>query len=184
MKKKNCPFEKEVLEGLSSGNLAPEAKEHAESCAVCKESVTIYRWMNRFQTVSLETNTARKILPDAESIWEGAFSSPAPVVNPARALEKKALLPLLFPQVLTYAAAVIVLIYLFISNLPGIQGFIKSNPEALAIFTYMLAMFKTVFKSSSTLVIPMVASLLSIFIFAIAAAFESRSLRSRRQYIF
>lgn len=184
MKKKSCSFEKEVLNGLSSGELTPEAKDHAESCAVCKESIAIYRWMNRFQTVSLETNTARKILPDAESIWEGAFSSPAPVVNPARALEKKALLPLLFPQVLAYAAAVIVVIYLFIANLAGIQDFIKANPEALAIVTYFLAMFKTVFKSSATLVIPMAAGLLSMAIFAVAAAFEDKKLRGAKQYIF
>jgi len=184
MKKKNCPFEIEVLDGLSSGSLTPEAKEHAETCAVCKESAAVYRWMNRFQAVSLETNTVRKILPDAESIWEGAFSSPAPAVDPARALEKKALIPLLFPQVLAYAAAVIVVIYLFIANLAGIQDFIKSNPEVLAIMTYFLVMFKSVFKSSATLVIPMAAGLLSMIIFAIATAFESRSLRTRRQYIF
>lgn len=184
MKKKNCPFEKEVLDGLSTGELSPEAKAHAENCTICKESVAIYRWMNRFQTVSLETNTARKKLPDVESIWEGAFSSPAPVGIPAKELEKKALLPLLFTQVLAYAAAIIFVIYLFISNLPGIEGHIKTNPEALAIFTYILAMFKAVLKSSAALAIPMGVGLLAMVIFAIAAAFESKALRPRKQYIF
>ncbi|MDQ1354707.1 MAG: hypothetical protein QG657_5016 [Acidobacteriota bacterium] len=184
MKKKSCPFEKEVLDGLSSGELTPEANEHAESCAVCKESIAIYRWMNRFQTVSLETNTARKILPDAESIWEGAFSSPAPVVNPTKELEKKALIPLLFPQVLAYAAAIVVVIYLVISNIPGIQGFVKSNPETLAIITYISTMVKTVFKSSSALAIPAAVSLLAMVIFVIVAAFEDRKLRIGKQYIF
>lgn len=184
MKKKSCSFEKEVLDGLGSGELTPAAKAHAESCEVCKESVAIYRWMNRFQTVSLETNSARKKLPDVESIWQGAFSAPGPEVSPARELEKKALLPLLFSQVLAYAAAIIVVVYLFVSNLSGIEGYIKANPEALAIFTYIVAMFKAVLKSSGALAIPMGVGLLSMIIFAVVAAFESKTLRPRKQYIF
>ena len=93
MKKKNCPLEKEVLNNLKTGDLTPEIKKHAVNCPLCKESMTINKWMNRFHEVSLNVNTAEKKLPDAEFIWEKAFS-----VKPLeKELVKKALRPLLVP---------------------------------------------------------------------------------------
>ncbi|HLP46991.1 MAG TPA: hypothetical protein VK469_13640 [Candidatus Kapabacteria bacterium] len=184
MKKKSCAFEKEMLDGLRTGVLTPQSKEHGETCAVCRESMAIQRWMNRFQAAALETEAARKKLPDVESLWERAYVTPTPTPYPDKGLEKKALIPLLFPQVLAYAAAIIVIISLFISNLPGLKALLQTNPELPVMITSFLMMFKAFLKSVSYMLIPMAAGLLAMIIFTVASALEGKNFRGRKQYIF
>jgi len=162
MKKKSCPLEKEVLNSLKTGDLTPGIKQHAADCPVCKESITINKWMNRFQEVSMNVNTAGKKLPDAEFIWEKAFL----VKPPEKELVKKALRPLLVPQVLTYVIAIIGLLYFFLS------------PDAAAMFTSLSPMLNVFFKSFSFLLLPMTAGLLSVIVFIFVTGFEPKKTRS------
>lgn len=184
MEKKNCTFEKEVLDGLRTGMLTPAAKEHAKTCTVCRESITIQRWMNNFQAAALETKAAKKKLPDAELLWDKVYSVPTHAQCPDKMLEKKALIPLLFPQVLAYAAAIITIIYLSISNLTGIKNILVTKLELPVIISSLLDIFKTFSKSSSYLLIPFAAGLMTIIIFTIIAAFENKYFHRSKQYIF
>jgi hypothetical protein len=174
MKKKRCPFEEKVLKSLITGDLEPEIKKHGENCLICQESVSIYKWMSNFQIVSKNIKGTEKELPDAEAIWEGAYS----VRRPDKELVNKALRPLIFPQVLSYAAAIIVLCFLVFSNLQGIRNFINTNPESIAIFSSISLMLKTYFKSFSLILLPMVAGLFSTIIFFFITGFELKRLGS------
>lgn len=184
MKKISCSFEKEVLDGLRTGVLSQAAKEHTETCTVCQESMAIQRWMNRFQAEGLETKAATKKLPDAEFFWDNVYSAPMHAQCPDKALEKKALIPLLFPQVLAYAAALITIIYLSISNLTGIKNILVTKLELPVIMSSLLDIFKTFSKSSSYLLIPFAAGLMTIVVFSIIAAFENKYFHRSKQYIF
>ncbi len=172
MSKTSCSYEQDVLKGLTSGNLTPGLKKHIENCPVCKETFVVHQWMNRFRAVSVETKGAEIKLPDAETIWEKAYASPA--YHPGKELEKKALRPLLIPQVLTFAAAVLVVIYLILSNLPGVRSFLDISPESMIIFTSIASMLKKFFKSMSSMAIPMGIGLASSVIFAIISGIERK----------
>lgn len=171
--KKSCPYEKKVLKGLETGDLKPGIKKHMDDCRACKETASVYGWMNRFQTVSQETGPVGKKLPDAESIWERTFSPRRrPVVD--KELEKKALRPLLIPQLAAYMAAVIVIGYIILSGIPGAGNFLNTGPEATAIFAIFASMLKAFFKSLSSMLVPMAAGFFSIIVLIIITGFESR----------
>lgn len=170
MKKKSCLFEEKVLNSLTTGDLEPEIKKHGENCLICKESVSIYKWMSNFQIVSKNIKVTEKELPDAEAIWEGAYS----FRSPDKELVKKALRPLIFPQVLTYATAIIVLFFLFFSNFQGIRNFVNTNAESVAIFSSLSLMLKAYFKSFSSILLPMAAALLSTIIFFFITGLNSK----------
>jgi len=168
----SCPLEKDVLKGMASGNLEPGLTEHKTDCPVCKESAAIHEWMNRFHAVSVETKGADIKLPDAEAIWEKAYAPHA--YQPDKELVKKALRPLLIPQVLTYAAALVFIVYLVLSNLPGLRDFLNISPESLTIFTSTASMFKSIFKSFSTMAVPMGIALVSLTVFAVVSGIEQK----------
>jgi hypothetical protein len=164
--KKSCPYEKEVLNGLETGDLKPEIKKHMGDCRACKETASVHGWMNRFQAVSQETGTAGKKLPDAESIWERAFS-PRRYHVIDRSLEKKALRPLLIPQLFAYVAAVIIIAYILLSGIPGTRDLLNTGPEATAVFTIFGSMMKAFFKSLSSMLVPMAVGFFSIIVFIV-----------------
>jgi hypothetical protein len=170
MKKKKCLLEQEVLNNLAAGDLTAEIKEHMETCLICKESASLYQWMNRFQKVSRQGKTAEKNLPDAESIWEKAFS----LKTPDKELVKKAMRPLRIYQVVSYAIAIIVLLYLVVAYFPGIQGSLNSSPVVGMILASLSSMVRTLFKSLSFVFIPIIIGLLSVVIFTIVTGFEPK----------
>ncbi|MCP5105423.1 MAG: hypothetical protein GY950_18685 [bacterium] len=166
MSKTSCLLEQEVLKGLTSGNLEPGLRKHAGNCPVCKETAAIHGWMNRFRAVSMETKGAEIRLPDAEAIWEKASVRRA--FQPKKVdkeLEKKALWPLLIPQVLTVAAACVVIIYLVFFNI---------SPGSLTIFTSIAAMFKSIFKSFSSMAVPMGIAMVPITIFTVVSGIQQK----------
>jgi hypothetical protein len=168
MKKKNCLLEKKVLNSLAAGDLTAEIKEHMETCLICQESAFLYQWVNRFQKVSRQGKTAEKKLPDAESLWERAFS----LKTPDKELVKKALRPLRIYQVLAYVIAIIVLLYLVFVHFPGIQASLNSSPVVGMILASLSSMLRTMFKSLSFVFIPIIIGLLSVVIFTIVTGFE------------
>ena len=163
MKKKNCTYEKEILHGLKSGSLEASLQKHLSECPVCEESAAIYKWMNHFREESLSGSPeiAKKKLPTAEALWEGARQVKIPYAE----LEKKALMPLLVIRVLSYAAAIIVPLLLFLFYMPGIKGFIRSNPGTSSIIKSLSAILKMLVESFSFLLLPLTACVLTLIIF-------------------
>lgn len=172
MKKTDCPLESEVLKALTAGNPAPGLKKHMEECPVCGETAAVHGWMERFRTVSMETANRKMNIPDVEVIWEKAFAAPAYV--PDRELEKKVLRPLLFPQVLAYALGVAVVIFLVVSNLPGLRDILDISSGKPVIITSIAAMFKSLFKSFSVMAIPLGVGVVSTIFFSLLTGFEGK----------
>jgi hypothetical protein len=170
MKKKNCLLEPEILNSLAAGDLTAEIKQHLKACPICKESALLYQWMNGYQKVSRQGNLAEKKLPDAESLWEKAFS----LKTPDKELVKKAMKPLRIYQLVSYVIAIIVLLYLVFAYFPGIRGSLNSSPVVGLILTSISSLVKTFFKSLSFVIIPVIIGLLSVVIFTIVTGFEPK----------
>lgn len=170
MKKKNCLLEQEILNSLPAGNLTAKIKQHLKTCPICKESAFLYQWMNRFQKVSRQGKLAEKKLPDAESLWEKAFS----LKTPDKELVKKAMKPLRIYQLVSYVIAIIVLIYLALANFPGINSVLNSSPAVGMILASLSSLVRTFFKSLSFVFIPIIIGLFSVVIFTIVTGFEPK----------
>ena len=169
MKKKSCLMEQEVLNSLAAGDLTIEIKQHLKTCPICKESAFLYQWMNDFQKVSRQGKPAEKKLPDAESLWEKAFS----LKTPQKELVKKAMKPLRIYQVISYVIAIIALLYLVFAYLPGIRSLLNSSPVASMILASS-SVVRTLFKFFSFVTIPVFIGLLSVVIFTIITGFEPK----------
>jgi hypothetical protein len=170
MKKKSCLMEQEVLNSLAAGDLTVEIKQHLKTCPICKESAFLYQWINDFQKVSRQGKPAEKKLPDAESLWEKAFS----LKTPHKELIKKAMKPLRIYQVISYVIAIIVLPYLVFAYLPGIRSLMNSSPVVSMILASLSSMTKTLFKFFSFVIIPVIIGLFSVVIFTIITGFEPK----------
>jgi hypothetical protein len=107
MSKKNCPLENEVLKGLSEKKMRPELQEHITECPVCQDIALVQDWMNRFKQEAWETDMPEKILPDAASMWNRAFSRR----RADKKLVQKALRPLIIPQMLLNGLLIAGIIY-------------------------------------------------------------------------
>jgi hypothetical protein len=110
MKKKICPSEKQVLEGLKTGKLSPELQSHLAECPVCQQLAAVYEWMNRFKEKDWKIDMAQNDLPSAEAIWNRALVRK----RPDRKLVKRALRPILYTQVLYYGVMAAGIIFLAI----------------------------------------------------------------------
>jgi hypothetical protein len=170
MKKKSCLLEQEILNSLAAGGLTAESKQHLETCPICKESAFLYQWMNSFQKVSRQGKTAEKKLPDAESLWEKAFSYKIP----DKELVKKAMKPLRIYQAAAYVIAIIVLLYLVFAHFPGIHSSLNSSPVVGLILVSISSLVRTLYKSFSFVLIPIIIGLLSVVIFTVVTGFEPK----------
>jgi hypothetical protein len=110
MSKKICPWEKEIRKGLCEKNLSLELQEHIKTCPDCQDIALVQGWMNRFKQEAWETDMTEKTLPDAESMWNRALSRR----RPDKKLVRKALRPLIIPQVLLYGLLIAGIIYIVI----------------------------------------------------------------------
>jgi hypothetical protein len=100
-------MEQEVMQGLTEENRKVELQEHIAGCSICQDLVLVKGWMNRFQETAWETDTSEKTLPDAESMWKNAYSRR----RPDKKLIRKAMRPLIIPQVLFYGLLIAGIIY-------------------------------------------------------------------------
>jgi hypothetical protein len=107
MKKKHCPLEKEVTEALREEKMSAGLKEHIAGCSACQDIVAISEWMHRFKENAWKTDMPGKTLPDAESMWNRVYARR----RPDKKLVRKALRPLIIPQVLFYGLLIAGIIY-------------------------------------------------------------------------
>jgi hypothetical protein len=166
MRLEHCAWEKEILQSLAVGESA-ELQEHLAHCPLCRESVFLYRWMNRFQKVSAGGKMTGKKLPSAEFLWERAFS----IQIPDKELVTKALRPLAIYRVLAGAAAMIGFFILIFSNLPQIQTFLKTSP----VMDMVSSTWSSLEKTFPFLFLPMVFGFVTLVIFTVITAFNPRN---------
>jgi hypothetical protein len=142
MKKKICPLEKEITEGLREKKLKPELQKHVSECPDCKDVVAVHAWMNQFKEKAWKADMPKKDLPNAEAIWKRAYARK--IDN--RQLAKKALRPLIYPQVLSFGVFIAGIIFL------GIKGVLKfgnifDSVAITRIFPFFLIFMSMVFLS-------------------------------------
>jgi len=169
MKKMDCPFEKDVLAQLKTSDLPPHLRDHIAGCAVCEETRLVYGWMNRFQRISIENELPRRKIPplDVDAVWDGAFSS-SPLL-PDRELIKKALRPMIFPQVLTYLAAAAVLIFLLFSNFPVMDYLFGTGSQIGMIIRSALRELAAAIKTFSFIFIPLGVGFMALVVFMLVS---------------
>ena len=107
MSKKICPLENEVIKSLREEKMNTELEEHIAGCSACQDIVAVSGWMNRFKESAWKTGIQEKILPTADSMWNRVYARR----RPDKKLAKKALRPLLIPQVLFYGLFIAGIIY-------------------------------------------------------------------------
>ncbi len=139
MKKKICPLEKEVMEGLGEKELKPELQKHISECPVCKDVMAVHTWMNRFKEKAWKTDMPKKDLPDARAVWNRVFARK----RPDKQLVTKALRPLLFPQVLSFVVFIAGGIFL------GVKGILKlenifDSPVLVRVLPFFLILISMV----------------------------------------
>lgn len=135
MKKRMCPYEKDVLEGLRERKLTPELQKHVSGCRVCENVVMAHTWMGQFRERALNIDMPGKNLPDARSLWDKAFAGK----RPDKRLVTKALRPLIVPQVLSFFVFFAGSIYLGIKGVFRF-GDIFESPAAARIFPFFLVL--------------------------------------------
>lgn len=143
MKKKICPLEKEVMEGLKEKELKPELQKHISQCPVCKDAVAVHTWMNQFKEKAWKADMPKKDLPDARAVWDRAYARK----RPDKRLVSKALRPLIVPQVLSLVVFIAGGIFL------AIKGFLKlgnifDSPALARVLPFFLILISMVFFSA------------------------------------
>lgn len=174
--KKDCPFESDVLKGLTGGGLTPELETHVKNCPSCGEATAVHDWMNRFQAVASDKAVVNKRLPDAETIWRKAQAvRSVPVVD--KELEKKAMRPLRFMHRAAYWFTAFVAGYFILTHIPGIRrflGVLRIGEESASFFTSLVSMLKTFFLLFSDMLPAMGVGAAAVILFAIIGGIESR----------
>jgi hypothetical protein len=143
MRKRTCPSEKDVMEGLRRRALTPELQKHAAECPVCKDVAAAHAWMARFKEKAWKIDMPEKVLPDAQAVWDGAFVGRKPDTR----LVKKALRPLLIPQVMSFGVFVAGSIFLGAKGTFRL-GHIFDSPALARIFPFFLALTSMVLLSA------------------------------------
>ena len=115
MKKKICPLEREIMACLREKKLKPELQKHVSECPVCKDVVAVHTWMNQFKEKARKTDMPKKSLPDAEAIWNRTYAWK----RVDEQMVRKAMRPLIYPQVLTFVVFIAGIIFL------GFKGVLK-----------------------------------------------------------
>jgi hypothetical protein len=166
-KNDECPFEQEVILNLESGDVKTHIQEHIASCTLCQETVTVYRFMNDFSTVSMMHPVQEKSLPSVDSIWDGAFAAPMPFTReePDEELVQKALLPMKIAQYISYFVIAIGSLYFLVDYLPGIKGLFNLNMGGDSFVRIFSSIFEKGTKVSLFMILPVVIALISIIVF-------------------
>lgn len=133
MKKKICPVEREITAGLKEKKLEPDLQRHISECSVCKDVIAVHTWMNQFKEAAWKTDMPKKGMPNAETIWDRAYAWK----KPDREVVKKALRPLIYPQILSFCVCLAGIIFL------GTTGVLKfgdifDNPAITRILPFFL----------------------------------------------
>lgn len=100
-------MEIEVMKALGEDKMNPELQDHVAGCPVCQNIALVHGWMNRFKKNAWKNDMPEKTLPDAESMWNRVYARR----RPDKKLAKKALRPMLIPQMLFYGLLIAGIIY-------------------------------------------------------------------------
>ncbi len=122
-----CPFEQELLMNLESGDIKAHIKEHIAGCSMCRETVNVHQWMNRFQQESMQFQMQGKKLPSADEIWDGAFTAPVLKPAPDKELVRKAMMPVIITQAIMYITILAGGLYLLLGNLTEVGSFFNNT---------------------------------------------------------
>ncbi len=133
MKKKICPLEKDIIGALREGALESELQKHLSECPVCKDIVAVQTWMNQFKEKAWKTEMLKKTLPDADAVWNKAYVWK----RVDKQMVRKALKPLIYPQVLSFGIFIAGILFL------GIKGVLKfgnifDSPALMRILPFFL----------------------------------------------
>ncbi len=123
MRKNRCHREEEVQASLFAGKLSQELKDHLADCPDCQDVALVQGWMNRFKERGWETDMPEKILPPASKIWNRVYAGR----RIDRKLVRKAMRPLIIPQVLSLAVLIAAIGYIMVWGFKKF-GYILENP--------------------------------------------------------
>jgi hypothetical protein len=123
--------------------------------------------MNRFKSVSWKAETAGKELPDPETLWDRAHSTPPR----EQVLVKKALRPLVFARLAAYAVSAIALVVLIVSNARAISGFLRANPLSRSVMDSLAATAQSSPQWLLLFIIPMAIVFVSMGFCGLASVF-------------
>ncbi|MCJ7582744.1 MAG: hypothetical protein MUP98_19680 [Candidatus Aminicenantes bacterium] len=143
MKKRICPLETEIMEGLREKKLRPDLKKHVSECPVCKNIISVHAWMNQFKEESWKTGMEKKNFPDAESVWKKVYSRK----RPDEKLVRKALRPLIFPKVMSFGVFLAGILFLGIKDVLKFENIFKTQVFN-RIFPFFLILLSLVFLSA------------------------------------
>ena len=144
MRKETCHREDEVLGCLKTGKLSPELQKHISACPVCQNIALVQDWMEQFKTRSWDASVRNKNLPSPEALWNRAYYRSRSDKN----LVRKAMRPLIIPQVLFYAVFVAGIIFMTVWGLKKF-GNILDNRVISQILPFFGIMMIIVFVSLS-----------------------------------
>ncbi|UCE42833.1 MAG: hypothetical protein JSV17_07760 [Candidatus Aminicenantes bacterium] len=137
MKKKHCPLEKEVSKGLREGKISAELQEHIAGCSACRDIALVQGWMKRFKESAWNADMPEKTLPDAESMWNRVYTR----TRPDKKLVRKALRPLIFPQVLFYGLIIAGIIYTTVWGFKKFGNILDSRMTSMILPFFGIMMF-------------------------------------------
>lgn len=140
MRKKRCHREEEVHTCFHTGKLSPEIKNHISDCPVCQDVVLVMSWMNRFKERAWETDMTEKIFPPAAKIWNRVYAGK----RIDKKLIRKAMRPLIIPQVLSLAVFITGIGYGVVWGFKKF-GYILDNPIVSQILPFIGILMVSVF---------------------------------------
>lgn len=170
MSGKHCPMEEKVVQGLKTHNQIPELNTHIDQCPICRQTVQVYRWMNRFEAETVDCDMEDTRLPDAEKIWEKASANVRQSFS--KDLEQKALRPLRVFQVFSYLVAFACLAIFLYVKLPVIDHFFNTYLGSSLIFRTVWTMGKSVLQTLSFVLLPVGLGISSLILYALVSTFK------------
>ena len=158
MKKESCSMEQEILSACKAGNVSAEMKEHLTTCSLCSDSFLVSQWMGSFKEAVHQPDSKEVELPEIEEIWQRARSANIEL----KKREKRALLPLLIPRLLSYLTALLGVFFLFTADLSAVKSFIGKTLGGEQIIDFFTSFFPRFINSSVFVAIPFFIVLLSM----------------------
>jgi hypothetical protein len=147
MKKRSCDKTPDVLAAANSGRLESLLRRHVDGCGICRDELLLEGYIRLSADRGAEALPDRGIIPDVETIWEGARNIRAWKKD----LERKALRPLLIPRILTYTLGAGGAIFLLGSQWTVIKKYLGEYSDSLALLNSFTGSVAKLFGSSPLL---------------------------------
>jgi len=158
MKQESCSREQEILSAHKAGNVTAEMKEHQTTCSICSDLLLVSQWMGSFKEAVHQPDSMEVELPEIEEIWQRARSASIEI----KEREKRALLPLLIPRMLSYLVALLGVFFLVTADLSAVKRFIGTTLGGEQIIEFFTSFFPRFINSSVFVAIPFFIVLFSM----------------------